>query len=115
MADLVFAFDAALDRPIPVPPGAPAAVVEVVATAPWEALQVAVSTARQARAAALVLFGSTLDPLRASPAQAAQLRRQQVDGRGLADQHVGHVLGHAFEMRQPDFQRGQAVFATAHH
>jgi len=71
MADLVFAFDAALDRPIPVPPGAPAAVVEVVATAPWAALQVAAATARQARAAALVLFGSTLDPLRASPAQAA--------------------------------------------
>jgi hypothetical protein len=74
VADLVVAFDAALDRPIPVPPGAPAAVVEVVATAPWEALQVAAATARQARAAALILFGSTLDPLRASPAQAAQLR-----------------------------------------
>jgi len=74
MADLVFAFDAALDRPIPAPTGAPAAVVEVVATAPWEALQVAASTARHARAAALILFGSTLDPLRASPAQAAQLR-----------------------------------------
>ena len=74
MADLVFAFDAALDRPIPVPAGAPAAVAEMVATAPWEALQAAAATARQARAAALVLFGSTLDPLRASPAQAHRLR-----------------------------------------
>ena len=74
MADIVFAFDAALDRPMPVPASAPADVVDAFAAAPWEAFEVAVTTARQARAAALVLFGSTLDPLRASPAQAARLR-----------------------------------------
>ena len=74
MADIVFAFDAALDRPLPVPSGAPADVVDAFALAPWEAFEAAVTTARQARAAALVLFGSTLDPLRASPAQAARLR-----------------------------------------
>jgi len=74
VADIVFAFDAALDRPMPVPTSAPADVVDTFAAAPWEAFEVAVTTARQARAAALVLFGSTLDPLRASPAQAARLR-----------------------------------------
>jgi hypothetical protein len=74
VADIVFAFDAALDRPMPVPASAPADVIDTFAAAPWEAFEVAVTTARQARAAALVLFGSTLDPLRASPAQAARLR-----------------------------------------
>lgn len=74
MADIVFAFDAALDRPMPIPSSAPADVVDAFAAAPWEAFEVAVTTARQSRAAALVVFGSTLDPLRASPAQAARLR-----------------------------------------
>ena len=74
MADIVFAFDAALDRPMPVPASAPADVVDAFAAAPWEAFEAALTTARQSRAAALVLFGSTLDPLRASPAQAARLR-----------------------------------------
>lgn len=79
MADIVFAFDAALDRPIAVPPSAPAEVVEAVARAPWEAFEAAVAAARQAHAAALVLLGSTLDPIRASPAQAARLRGLIVD------------------------------------
>lgn len=74
MADIVFAFDAALDRPLPLPAAAPADVIDAFAAAPWEAFEVAVTTARQSRAAALVLFGSTLDVLRASPAQAARLR-----------------------------------------
>ena len=74
MADLVFAFDAALDRPIPVPKAAPEAVAEAVAEAPFAAFRAAVATARQSRAAALVVFGNTLDPVRASPAQAAALR-----------------------------------------
>ena len=71
MADLVFAFDAALDRPIPVPEAAPSPVADAIALAPFEALQAAASTARQTRAAGLVLFGNTLDPIRSSPAQAA--------------------------------------------
>ena len=74
MADLVFAFDAALDRPIPVPEAAPSPVADAIALAPFEALQAAASTARQTRAAGLVLFGNTLDPIRSSPAQAAALR-----------------------------------------
>ncbi|RLS34268.1 MAG: hypothetical protein DWH79_04960 [Planctomycetota bacterium] len=73
MADIVFAFDAALDRPIPLPAAAPPTVIELLARAPWEAFEAAVTTARQSRAAALVLFGSSLDPVRASPAQAARL------------------------------------------
>lgn len=74
MADIVFAFDAALDRPLPVPAAAPADVIDAFAAAPWEAYEAAVAPARQSRAAALVLFGATLDPLRASPAQAVRLR-----------------------------------------
>lgn len=74
MADLVFAFDAALDRPIPLPEAAPAPVADAIARAPFEALEAAASTARQTRAAGLVLFGNTLDPIRSSPAQAATLR-----------------------------------------
>ena len=49
-------------------------VVEAFAAAPWQSFDAALAAARHARAAALVLFGCTLDPLRASPAQAAQLR-----------------------------------------
>lgn len=79
MADIVFAFDAALDRPLAVPGDAPPDVAAAFAAAPWEAFEAALATARQARAAALVLFGSTLDPLRASPAQAARLRRAIAD------------------------------------
>lgn len=74
MADLVFAFDAALDRPIPEPEAAPAGVRTALADAPREAFAAAVATARETHAAALVLLGNTLDPLRASPAQAASVR-----------------------------------------
>ena len=74
MADLVFAFDLALDRPIPIPAGAPLAALESLAAAPWAALQTAFSTAQQENAAAVVLCGRVLDPLRASPAQVASLR-----------------------------------------
>ena len=74
MADLVFAFDAAIDRPIPVPKGVPDAVADAIARAPFEALRSAATTARQTKAGALVLFGTTLDPIRSSPAQAAALR-----------------------------------------
>jgi hypothetical protein len=74
VADIVFAFDPAIDRPIPRLEAAPAAVAEPIATAATEALMSAAAAARQADAAALVLFGRVLDPQRASPAQAALLR-----------------------------------------
>lgn len=82
MADLVFAFDAAIDRPLPRLDAAPAAVSDAVAAAATDALLAAAATAREAEAAALVLFGRVLDPHRASPAQAALLRSVIT---GLAD------------------------------
>ena len=75
MADLVFAFDPAIDRPIPVPDDAPPAVAEAIAGAARDALGEAVAFARRSRAAALVICGRLLDPSRASPAQAAAVRR----------------------------------------
>ncbi|RLS77367.1 MAG: hypothetical protein DWI03_06590 [Planctomycetota bacterium] len=75
VADLVFAFDAALDRPVPVPEGAPPAIAATIARAAADSLDQAVAEARRAGAAALVLCGRVLDPQRASPAQAADLRR----------------------------------------
>ncbi|MFM8706355.1 MAG: hypothetical protein ACKOHG_21360, partial [Planctomycetia bacterium] len=74
MADIVFAFDPAIDRPVPRLEAAPAAVAEPIATAATDALLSAAAAARQAEAAALVLFGRILDPQRASPAQAALVR-----------------------------------------
>jgi len=79
MADLVFAFDPALDRPLPLPEDAPPAVVETIATATREALGAAVAFARTSRAAALVICGRLLDPTRASPSQAAALRTMVAD------------------------------------
>ncbi|MFM9197549.1 MAG: inositol monophosphatase family protein, partial [Planctomycetia bacterium] len=73
-ADIVFAFDPAIDRPVPRLEAAPAAVAEPIATAATDALLSAAAAARQAEAAALVLFGRILDPQRASPAQAALVR-----------------------------------------
>ena len=74
MADIVFAFDPAIDRPLPRLEATPTAVAEPLATAATDALLSAAAAARQADAAALVLFGRVLDPQRASPAQAAMLR-----------------------------------------
>jgi hypothetical protein len=74
VADLVFVFDPALDRPLPVPEAATPAVAEIVAAAVPAAFEAAVATATAGRAAALVILGSVLEPLRASPAQAAALR-----------------------------------------
>jgi len=78
VADLVFVFDPALDRPLPVPDAAPPAVAETVAGAAAAAFDAAVATATACHAAAVVVLGRVLDPLRASPAQAAVLRRHVV-------------------------------------
>lgn len=78
MADLVFAFDAALDRPLAVPDDAPPAVAETIAMAAVEAFRAAVQAARSSQAAAVVLCGRILDPTRASPAQAATVRESIV-------------------------------------
>jgi len=79
MADLVFAFDPAIHRPIAAPEGAPADVAECVASAAAAALAEAAAVATRSQAAALVICGRLLDPSRASPAQAASLRRVITD------------------------------------
>lgn len=79
MADIVFAFDPAIHRPLAAPEGAPPEVVEVVASAAFAALESAAAEARTSQASAVVICGRLLDPTRASPAQAARLRRLIVD------------------------------------
>lgn len=78
MADILFAFDPALDRPVPVPEAAPPEVAESVSRAATAAFDAAVEAALAAGCHALVLCGRVLDPRRASPAQAAHLRRHIV-------------------------------------
>jgi hypothetical protein len=74
VADIVFAFDPAIDRPIAVPEGAPPDVVEAIGNAAIASLDDAAAVATKAGAAALVIAGRVVDPQRASPAQAARLR-----------------------------------------
>jgi hypothetical protein len=79
VADIIFLFDSALDRPIPVPEAAPPAVGEAIARAVIDAFDAAVAAAKSAQSAAVVLCGRVLDPERASPAQAAHLRQAILD------------------------------------
>jgi hypothetical protein len=79
VADIVFAFDPAIHRPIAAPEGAPADIAECVTTAAATSLAEAASVATRSQAAALVICGRLLDPSRASPAQAAGLRRVITD------------------------------------
>lgn len=74
MADIVFAFDPAIDRPLAVPDAPHAAVTSIVGRAAAESFAEAVAVARRGEASVLVICGRWLDPLRASPAQAAALR-----------------------------------------
>lgn len=89
MADLVFAFDAALDHPLPVPEAAPPDVAATMSRAAAAALDEAAGIATAEQAAALVLCGRLLDPHRASPAQAAHLRTLVVS---LADRGCRTVV-----------------------
>jgi hypothetical protein len=79
VADIVFAFDPAIDRPLAVPDGAHPAVVAAVGKAAAAAFAEAVAVAKRAEASALVICGRWLDPRRASPAQAAALRAAVID------------------------------------
>lgn len=79
VADIVFAFDPAIHRPIAVPTGAPALVADAIARAAARALHDAAAVAQRSRASALVVCGRLLDPSRSSPAQAADLRRVITD------------------------------------
>ncbi|MFM1904406.1 MAG: hypothetical protein RLZZ440_2306 [Planctomycetota bacterium] len=74
MADLVFAFDPAIDRPLAVPPRAHPAVAEIVGRAAATAFAEAVAVAHRGQASILVVCGRWLDPHRGSPAQAAAVR-----------------------------------------
>ncbi len=74
MADIVFAFDPAIDRPLAVPNAAHAAVMAIIGRAASESFSEAVAVAKRGEASVLVVCGRWLDPLRASPAQAAMVR-----------------------------------------
>jgi len=74
VADIVFAFDPAIDRPLAVPNSAHAAVTAIIGRAAAESFSEAVAVARRGEASVLVVCGRWLDPLRASPAQAAMVR-----------------------------------------
>ncbi|MEO1991003.1 MAG: hypothetical protein ABGW78_03660 [Pirellulales bacterium] len=74
MADIVFAFDPAIDQPPAVPEAAPPAIAQALSNAPLQSLQKAVRIAREQNASAFVLCGRVLDPYRASPAQATAVR-----------------------------------------
>lgn len=79
MADIVFAFDPAIDRPLAVPEASHPAVVAAVGKAAADAFAEAVAVAKRAEASALVICGRWLDPRRASPAQAAAVRAAVID------------------------------------
>jgi len=74
VADIVFAFDPAIDRPLAVPDAAPQAVTAIIGRAAAESFAEAVAVAKRGEASVLVICGRWLDPLRASPAQAAAVR-----------------------------------------
>jgi hypothetical protein len=100
VADLVFAFDPAIDRPIPSPDALPPALAEALARAPLEALAATFSEARRGAAVAVVICGRLLDPGRASPAQAAAVRRLVIDAAadGCRTVVVLHDAAHRHEL-----------------
>lgn len=73
--ELVFAFDARIDRP-PCPVDMPSAGRRQFATAAMAALRGVFEEATRRKARAVVLFGDLLDPARTSPAQAADIAEQ---------------------------------------
>lgn len=79
MADIVFAFDPAIDRPLAIPAKAHPAVAEIVGRAAAKAFAEAVAVAHRGQASLLVICGRWLDPHRASPAQAAAVRAAVIE------------------------------------
>jgi hypothetical protein len=79
VADIVFAFDPAIDRPLAVPARAHPAVAEIVGRAAVNAFAEAVAVAHRGQASLLIVCGRWLDPHRASPAQAAAVRSAVLD------------------------------------
>jgi hypothetical protein len=79
VADIVFAFDPAIDRPLAVPGSSKGAVNEIVLRAVADSFAEAVAVAHRGKASILVVCGRWLDPTRASPAQAAAARTAVLD------------------------------------
>jgi len=75
MLDLVFASDPAIDRPIAEPEGISEPLGLRLRQAPLTALRQAYQLAREHEARGVVLCGSVISPLRASPAQVIALRQ----------------------------------------
>jgi len=75
MLDLIVASDPAVDRPIAEPEGLSEPLNQRVRQAPLTALRQVYQLARQHEARGVVLCGSVLDQLRASPAQVIAVRR----------------------------------------
>jgi len=79
VADIVFAFDPAIDRPLAIPESAHATVAAAVGQCTADSFAEAVAVAKRGEASALVICGRWLDPRRASPAQAASVRAAILD------------------------------------
>ena len=116
MADIVFAFDPAIDRPLAVPEGTHAAVVAAVGKAAADAFAEAVAVARRAEASALVICGRWLDPRRASPAQAAAIRAAVIDlaAIGCRTVHVAEDAPACHEIARMLGEPQGLFFATPH-
>jgi len=116
VADIVFAFDPAIDRPLAVPEGTHAAVVAAVGKAAADAFAEAVAVARRAEASALVICGRWLDPRRASPAQAAAIRAAVIDlaAIGCRTVHVAEDAPACHEIARMLGEPQGLFFATPH-
>jgi hypothetical protein len=116
VADIVFAFDPAIDRPLAVPEGAHPAVVAAVGKAANDTFAEAVAVARRAEASALVICGRWLDPRRASPAQAAAIRAAVIDlaAIGCRTVHLAEDASACHEMARMLGEPQGLFFATPH-
>ena len=116
MADIVFAFDPAIDRPLAVPDSAHPAVAATVGRAAAEAFAEAVAVAKRGEAAVLVVCGRWLDPRRASPAQAAAIRAAVIDlaAIGCRTVHVAEDAPACHEIARMLGEPQGLFFATPH-
>lgn len=116
MADIVFAFDPAIDRPLAVPEAAHPAVVAAVGKAAADAFAEAVAVAKRAEASALVICGRWLDPRRASPGQAAAIRTAVIElaGLGCRTVHLADDAPACHEIARMLGEPQGLFFATPH-
>lgn len=114
MADIVFAFDPAIDRPLAVPAGAHAVVAGIVGRAAADSFAEAVAVARRGEASILVICGRWLDPDRASPAQAAAVRNAVIDlaNAGCRTVYLAHDAAVCHEVSRMLGEPQGLLFAT---